>query len=73
MSPELISHLLTVPYEATQDPDDGEVTLSWQKGSEAISLVFQRNGTVTVILSPYRASHPPYSITLNELFTNIKR
>lgn len=46
---ETVRKLLTGPYEAEQD--EGEVTLYFQQGDEAVSAVFNAGGVI-LVLSP---------------------
>jgi hypothetical protein len=52
----------TAPPEAEVDEDDGAVTLLWQRGREAFSLMLNGDGNVTGVVSPYGESYRTWTL-----------
>jgi hypothetical protein len=44
--------------DAERDPDDGGITVTWNRGEDMISLVCRPNGDIYRIVSPGRVSEP---------------
>ncbi|MBF9233960.1 hypothetical protein [Microvirga alba] len=45
--------------DVERDPDDGEVTVTWKRGDDTISLVCLPAGEMVRIVSPFREAEPP--------------
>ncbi len=49
------------------DPDDGSVTMFWQGGSQAFSLIVSGNGSISGVLSPYQSVYAPWTLPAAEI------
>jgi hypothetical protein len=49
------------------DPDDGCVTMFWQGGSQAFSLIVSGNGLISGVLSPYQSVYAPWTLPAAEI------